>query len=102
MMSGERTLLSFSTAGLSLLAGGVGLVAYVDHPLLQGLGGLLIPLGILVWIRGVVHYLRVRRLLKQCGGFLEREGLSIPELFLSDEATVYTCSKSGNGQERSK
>lgn len=82
MMSAERTLLSFSGTGLSLLAGGVGLVKYVDHPGLQILGYLLIPIGIFVWIRGIINYVNVRRLMKKVGHFLESQGLYVPGVFI--------------------
>lgn len=86
MMAAERTLLSFSTAGLSLIAGGIGLIGATDKVLLDTTGKMLIPIGIIVWIRGIHKYFHTRRMLKKFGRFLETQGLYIPGVFIGGES----------------
>jgi putative membrane protein len=63
VMANERTLLSFITTWLALLAGGIGLIKFVDHPIVVFIGWICIPVsfGFLIW--GIKSYKSIQKIL---------------------------------------
>lgn len=63
IMANERTLLSFITTWLALLAGGIGLIKFIDHPVVVFIGWVCIPVsfGFLIW--GVKSYKSIQKIL---------------------------------------
>lgn len=74
-MANERTLLSFLRTSIGLLAGGIGIVGFVERPLIVALGwfAIFISIPFLVW--GIRKYRKIKRLITEVG----------TEIFLSDK-----------------
>ena len=73
-MANERTLLSFLRTNIGLMAGGIGIVGFMERPLIVVLGWLAIFISIPFLVWGIRRYRKIKRLIKEMG----------TEIFLSD------------------
>ena len=64
-MANERTLLSFIRTSVGLLAGGIGLIKFLEHPFIVALGWILVPVSLFFLVWGVVRYIYSDRILKE-------------------------------------
>ncbi len=64
IMANERTLLSFLRTALGFLLGGLAMIRYLEHPILEGLGWFFIFLvpAFLIW--GFYRFRHVKKVLK--------------------------------------
>jgi len=63
IMANRRTLLSFLSTGFGLLGGGIGIIEYVDRPLIFFFGAMAVILSLPLIIWGIVGYFQVNKLL---------------------------------------
>ena len=73
-MANERTLLSFLRTSIGLMAGGIGIVGFMERPLIVVLGWLAIFISIPFLVWGIRRYRKIKRLINEMG----------TEIFLSD------------------
>ena len=64
IMANERTLLSFLRTSLGFFLGGIALIRYLRHPIIEGLGWVFILLAAVLLVWGLYRYRRVRTVLK--------------------------------------
>jgi uncharacterized membrane protein YidH (DUF202 family) len=62
MMASDRTYLGFIRTSIGFLAGGIGIVKYIDHPFLVALGIFLILFSIYILILGYRKHMRMKRI----------------------------------------
>ncbi|WP_420456287.1 YidH family protein [Rubrivirga sp.] len=67
VLANERTLLAYVRTALALLAGGVTLLHLVDEPWAVVLGGVALPLSVVVGAYGAWRFGAVRRRLRAVG-----------------------------------
>jgi putative membrane protein len=65
VLSNERTFLAYMRTALSLFAVGVTFVKFFGHVLIEIVGWVLIPSGVLVFIIGFIKYKRMKNLIKE-------------------------------------
>lgn len=65
VMANERTLLSFMSTAVGLLASSIGLIKFVEGPFFLMLGWMLIPISLLLVIWGFVRYFLVKKMLHE-------------------------------------
>ncbi len=65
ILANERTFLSYSRTGLTLFVAGISLVKFFDSLVIHIIGWVFIPLSIIVFIRGVSYYRRVKKVLSK-------------------------------------
>jgi putative membrane protein len=56
ILANERTFLAFFRTGLALLAGGIGIIGFVERPIIVALGWLAIALSVPFFIWGIWRY----------------------------------------------
>lgn len=61
LLANERTLLAYVRTALALIGGGVGLLAFIDHPVTRVVGAVTAGAGLLLIPVGAWRYLLVRR-----------------------------------------
>ncbi len=64
-MACERTLNSYISTSIALLASGIGFIKLFEHPVLSAFGWILVPFSFLFLIWGIKRYRFVNKLLKQ-------------------------------------
>ncbi len=64
IMANERTLLAFLRTSLGFLLGGIAMIKYLKHPLIEGLGWVSIFLAPVFLIWGLYRYRHVKKILK--------------------------------------
>ena len=62
-MANDRTLLAFVRTALALLGGGVGLVAYLEHPVILAVGWLSIAASLVLFAWGFRRFAHIRRMI---------------------------------------
>jgi putative membrane protein len=65
IMANERTLLAFLRTSLAFFLVGVGLIKFLDHPVLDVIGWIFVVLGGIFLIWGVQRYRQVRKVLRE-------------------------------------
>ncbi|HDH11957.1 MAG TPA: DUF202 domain-containing protein [Nitrospirae bacterium] len=65
ILANERTFLAYIRTALTLLAAGVVFVKFFGHIAYEITGWLLIPLGILTFIKGIASYIKMKRLIAE-------------------------------------
>ncbi len=65
MLANERTYLAYIRTALTLFVAGVSFIKFFDHIFYEIIGWLLIPLGILTLIKGVISYIKMKRLIAE-------------------------------------
>ena len=65
IMANERTLLAFLRTSLAFFLVGVGLIKFLNHPVLDVIGLIFIVLGGIFLIWGVQRYRQVRKVLRK-------------------------------------
>ena len=66
-MANERTLLSFLRTSIGLMGGGIGIVGFVERPLIVALGWLAIFISIPFLIWGIRRYRKMNKILTEVG-----------------------------------
>jgi putative membrane protein len=74
-LANERTLLAFLRTSIGLMGGGIGIVGFVERPLIVALGWLAIILSIPSLFWGIWRYRKIKRLMTEVG----------TEIFFADE-----------------
>jgi len=69
VLANERTFLAYVRTALTFLVVGVTFVKFFGNVLIEAVGWVLIPLGILTFIKGVLSYRKASRLIR-----VEEEG----------------------------
>lgn len=64
IMANERTLLAFLRTSLAFCIAGIGMIKYLDHPLLGAIGWCFAVLAGIFFIWGIHRYRHVRRVLR--------------------------------------
>jgi len=54
-LANKRTFLSYIRTALAVFAAGLALMKFFGHYLIVGLGVLLLPTGVLIFVHGVIH-----------------------------------------------
>ena len=65
IMANDRTLLAFLRTSLTFLVVGIGLIEYVDHPIIDTIGWILILLTGVFLTWGIRRYRCAKKILKQ-------------------------------------
>ena len=65
IMANERTLLAFLRTSLAFFLVGVGLIKFLNHPVLDVIGWIFVVLGGIFLIWGVQRYRQVRKVLRE-------------------------------------
>ncbi len=65
ILANERTYLAYIRTALTLFAAGVAFIKFFGHIAYEITGWLLIPLGILTLIKGVISYIKMKRLITE-------------------------------------
>lgn len=65
ILANERTFLAYIRTALTLFVAGVSFIKFFDSPVIEVLGWTLIPVGVFVFVRGVVSYRRMNRKIQQ-------------------------------------
>jgi uncharacterized membrane protein YidH (DUF202 family) len=65
IMASERTLLAFLRTSLAFCIAGIGLIKYLDHPLLVALGWIFVMFAGLFLIWGIHRYRHIKKGLKK-------------------------------------
>jgi putative membrane protein len=65
IMANERALLAFLRTSLAFFLVGVGLIKFLDHPVLDVIGWIFVVLGGIFLIWGVQRYRQVRKVLRE-------------------------------------
>ena len=60
-LANKRTFLSYIRTALALFAAGLALMKFFGHYLIVGLGILLLPTGVLIFVHGVITYNRMKK-----------------------------------------
>ena len=68
-LSNERTFLAVIRTSLALLAVGISLIKFLTHHLFDFLGSSFIGLSILVFIFGIIRYVRYKKYLNQLSNY---------------------------------
>ena len=63
-MANERTLLAFLRTSLAFCIAGIGMIKYLDHPLLGAIGWCFTVLAVLFFIWGIHRYRHVKKVLR--------------------------------------
>lgn len=64
-LANERTMLAYIRTALTLFAVGLTFVKFFEYPLIEFIGWALIPLGVLTFIRGLISYRKMLRLIQK-------------------------------------
>lgn len=64
-MANERTLLAFLRTSITFFVAGIGMIKYLDHPLLDTIGWFFIVLAGVFFIWGVHRYRYTRKVFKE-------------------------------------
>ena len=64
IMANERTLLAFLRTSLGFFLGGIALIKYLKHPIIEGLGWVFILLAAVFLVWGLYRYWHVKKVLK--------------------------------------
>ncbi len=67
IMANERTFLSYIRAALGLFIGGVSFIEFFDSQIMQVVGWIFIPLGIIAFILGLIRYKKINDLINKAG-----------------------------------
>ena len=65
MLANERTYLAYIRTALTLFVAGVTFIKFFENIIYEITGWLLIPLGILILIKGVISYIKMKRLIAE-------------------------------------
>ncbi len=65
MLANERTYLAYIRTALTLFVAGVSFIKFFGNIIYEITGWLLIPLGILVFIKGIISYIKMKRLITE-------------------------------------
>ncbi len=65
IMANERTLLAFLRTSMTFSIAGVGMIKYLDHPVLDAIGWIFVVLAGIFLIWGVHRYRYVRKVLRE-------------------------------------
>ena len=65
IMANDRTLLAFLRTSLAFCAAGIGLIKFMDHPLLNAAGWISVLLAGILLIWGVYRHRHVRKILRK-------------------------------------
>ncbi len=65
MLANERTCLAYIRTALTLFVAGVSFIKFFEHIIYEITGWLLIPLGILTFIKGIISYRKMKRLIAE-------------------------------------
>lgn len=65
IMANERTLLAFLRTSITFFVAGIGMVKYLDHPVLDAIGWFFVVLAGIFFIWGVHRYRYARKELKK-------------------------------------
>jgi putative membrane protein len=65
IMANERTLLAFLRTSITFFVAGIGMIKYLDHPVLDAIGWFFIVLAGIFFIWGVHRYRYTRKVLKE-------------------------------------
>ncbi len=66
-LANERTLLAYIRTALALVAGGFGLIKFVEEQAFIILGWILVPIGIAILLFGAFRFIIFRRTIKKLG-----------------------------------
>ena len=64
-MANERTLLAFLRTSITFFVAGIGMIKYLDHPVLDAIGWFFVVLAGIFFIWGVHRYRYARKVLKE-------------------------------------
>ena len=65
ILANERTLLSYIRTAMAFAGAGTALIHFFDSGVAEGVGWVLIPTGIMVFLAGIRRYISVRNKLKR-------------------------------------
>lgn len=65
ILANERTLLSYIRTALTLFAAGVSFIKFFGYVMIELLGWLLLPLGILILIKGVISFRKMNCVIRE-------------------------------------
>jgi putative membrane protein len=74
VMANERTFLSYVRSALGLFIGGVSFLEFFDSTIMQMVGWVFIPAGIIVFGLGLKKYRHVKGLIQGAGKVVHLEG----------------------------
>ena len=60
VLADERTLLAYIRTALTLFVAGVTFIKFFDHIIIQAIGWIFIPTGIITFIIGLVRYNKIK------------------------------------------
>ena len=66
-LANERTLLAYIRTALAFVAGGFGLIKFVEEQAFIILGWVLVPIGAIILIIGVIRFIDFSRTIKELG-----------------------------------
>lgn len=66
-LANERTLLSYIRTALALVAGGFGLIKFVEEQAFIILGWILVPIGVAILVFGAYRFVIFRRTIRKLG-----------------------------------
>lgn len=67
ILANERTFLSYIRAALGLFIGGASFIEFFDSQVMQIVGWIFIPLGIIAFVLGMIRYKKINDLIKKAG-----------------------------------
>ncbi len=65
MLANERTYLAYIRTALTLFVAGVTLIKFFGHVIYEITGWILIPLGIMILIKGIISYIKMKRIITE-------------------------------------
>ena len=65
MLANERTYLAYIRTALTLFVAGVTLIKFFGHVIYEIIGWILIPLGIMILIKGILSYIKMKRIITE-------------------------------------
>ncbi|HDH04295.1 MAG TPA: DUF202 domain-containing protein [Nitrospirae bacterium] len=63
LLANERTYLAYIRTSLTLFVAGVSFIKFFGNIVYEIIGWMLIPLGILVLIKGIISYIKMKRVI---------------------------------------